>query len=211
MIKLSFDSCLLPILTFQTFRTRLTWGRSYRSVRRGRSCCSRCGLETRFFPQADGSSELRVRVYPDKVHIDSHEPELTADELTWGQHFWEQTWRAANDEERAQSGLAAVGRSFRSAARRVGRPRAQTAESRRPPAPIAPISRSTSPRAFRLRRRSRVVDARAGHARVAEPMDRARLQERAAGRERQGWSDPGPTGDRPRPIRHRLVRRSTGH
>ena len=51
-------------------------------------------LETRFFPQADGSSELRVRVYPDTVHIDSHEPELTADELTWGQHFWEQTWRA---------------------------------------------------------------------------------------------------------------------
>ena len=60
-------------------------------------------LETRFFPQADGSSELRVRVYPDKVHIDSHEPELTADELTWGQHFWEQTWRAATDEGRAKT------------------------------------------------------------------------------------------------------------
>jgi hypothetical protein len=29
-------------------------------------------LETRFFPLADGSSELRVRVYPDKIHIDSH-------------------------------------------------------------------------------------------------------------------------------------------
>ena len=60
-------------------------------------------LETRFFPQADGSSELRVRVYPDKVHIDSHEPELTADELAWGQHFWEQTWRAATDEGRAKT------------------------------------------------------------------------------------------------------------
>ena len=46
-------------------------------------------LETRFFQQADGSFELRVRVYPDKVHIDSHEPDLTADELTWGKHFWE--------------------------------------------------------------------------------------------------------------------------
>ena len=37
-------------------------------------------LETRFFAQADGSSELRVRVFPDTVHIDSHEPELTEDE-----------------------------------------------------------------------------------------------------------------------------------
>lgn len=60
-------------------------------------------LETRFFLQADGSSELRVRVYPDRVHIDSHEPALTADELTWGQHFWEQTWRAGHDEERTKA------------------------------------------------------------------------------------------------------------
>src|SRR6266545_1226236 len=59
-------------------------------------------LETRFFPRNDGSIELRVRVYPDKVHIDSHEPGLTTDELTWGRHFWEQTWRAADDEERAR-------------------------------------------------------------------------------------------------------------
>src|SRR5437870_782682 len=60
-------------------------------------------LETRFFPLADGSSELRVRVYPDKVHMDTHEPELTAAELTWGQHFWEQTWRAGNNEERRKT------------------------------------------------------------------------------------------------------------
>src|SRR5262249_48633185 len=55
-------------------------------------------LETRFFTLADDSSELRVRVYPDTVHMDSHEPGLTADELTWGQHFWEQTWRAGFDK-----------------------------------------------------------------------------------------------------------------
>ena len=60
-------------------------------------------LETRFFPLADGSVELRVRVYPDKIHMDTHEPELTADEITWGQHFWEESWRAANDEERAKT------------------------------------------------------------------------------------------------------------
>jgi|APLak6261663543_1056040.scaffolds.fasta_scaffold00221_6 hypothetical protein len=60
-------------------------------------------LETRFFLKADGSSELRVRVYPDKIHIDTHETGLTADELTWGQHFWEQTWRAGDDEERRKA------------------------------------------------------------------------------------------------------------
>ena len=60
-------------------------------------------LETRFFPQTDGSVELRVRVYPDQVHLDSHEPGLTSDEITWGRHFWEQTWRAGNDEERRKA------------------------------------------------------------------------------------------------------------
>ncbi|HKV34593.1 MAG TPA: hypothetical protein VJP89_09735, partial [Pyrinomonadaceae bacterium] len=60
-------------------------------------------LETRFFAQPDGSSELRVRVYPDKVHVDTHEPALTDEEVTWGKHFWEQTWRAASDEERAKA------------------------------------------------------------------------------------------------------------
>lgn len=56
-------------------------------------------LETRFFSQDDGSQELRVRVYPDKVHIDTHEPELTDDEITWGHHFWNQTWKAGSNKE----------------------------------------------------------------------------------------------------------------
>jgi hypothetical protein len=56
-------------------------------------------LETRFFPQADGTAELRVRVYPDQAHFDTHEPELTEQELLWGKHFWEQTWRAGRNEE----------------------------------------------------------------------------------------------------------------
>lgn len=60
-------------------------------------------LETRFFPQPAGGFELRVRVYPDQVHIDAHEPDLTADELIWGKHFWEQTWRAGNDEARSKA------------------------------------------------------------------------------------------------------------
>lgn len=58
-------------------------------------------LETRFFLQPDGNYELRVRVYPDKVHIDSHETELTPAEAEWGRHYWDQYWRAGKqaDEE----------------------------------------------------------------------------------------------------------------
>ena len=56
-------------------------------------------LETRFFPQPNGGSELRVRVYPDRIHIDSHEAELTQAEKTWGQHYWTQISRAGNDTQ----------------------------------------------------------------------------------------------------------------
>lgn len=56
-------------------------------------------LETRFSPRNDGGADLRIRIYPDKVHIDTHEPELTEAEIQWGKHFWDQTWRAANDPE----------------------------------------------------------------------------------------------------------------
>ena len=45
----------------------------------------------------NGSIELRVRIFPDKIHLDSHEPDLTADEQTWGQHYWQQDWLAGND------------------------------------------------------------------------------------------------------------------
>ena len=93
-------------------------------------------LETRFFPQADGSSELRVRVYPDNVHIDSHEPALTSDELTWGQHFWEQTWRAVNDEERSKT-------AWRQLADRFDPPRA--AWIARALKPLNPEERPTAP------------------------------------------------------------------
>jgi hypothetical protein len=54
-------------------------------------------LETRFFTLTNGSIELRVRIFPDKIHLDSHEPDLTADEQTWGQHYWQQDWLAGND------------------------------------------------------------------------------------------------------------------
>src|SRR5215203_2274479 len=56
-------------------------------------------LETRYFATPPNGFELRVRVYPDTVHIDTHEPELTEQELAWGRHFWEQTSRAGQQED----------------------------------------------------------------------------------------------------------------
>jgi len=58
-------------------------------------------LETRFF-----GKELRVRIYPDKVHIDSHDPRLDADEMLWGQRFWELQWDDATKERNAWRMLA---------------------------------------------------------------------------------------------------------
>lgn len=49
-------------------------------------------LETRF-QIVNGQTDLLIRIYPDDIHIDTHEPELTSEELEWGRHYWEQAWR----------------------------------------------------------------------------------------------------------------------
>jgi hypothetical protein len=49
-------------------------------------------LETRFRDDA-----LVVRVYPDTVHVEDHEPELTEQEAAAGRRYWETTWRGGPD------------------------------------------------------------------------------------------------------------------
>ena len=39
-------------------------------------------------------------MYPDQIHIDAHDPRLSADELAWGSRYWELRWRAGDDVER---------------------------------------------------------------------------------------------------------------
>ena len=40
-------------------------------------------------------AQLLVRVYPDEIHLDSHQPGLTAAEVEWGRRYWELIWPAA--------------------------------------------------------------------------------------------------------------------
>lgn len=53
-------------------------------------------IETRFLPR-DEPTHLAIRIYPDDIHIDTHEPELTADEISWGRNYWFQVWRAGDE------------------------------------------------------------------------------------------------------------------
>ncbi|WP_123537426.1 hypothetical protein [Halosimplex salinum] len=56
-------------------------------------------LETRFEDVSDPNGpdvRLKVRVYPDDVHVDTHERELTDEEVRWGVHFWQQVWWASH-------------------------------------------------------------------------------------------------------------------
>lgn len=60
-------------------------------------------IETRFVGDA-GQRSLLVRVYPDELHVDTHEPELTPEELDAARLYWERLWRAGTtdpDAERA--------------------------------------------------------------------------------------------------------------
>ncbi|MEU5689952.1 hypothetical protein DEJ48_38910 [Streptomyces venezuelae] len=65
-------------------------------------------LETRFTPRdAVGARVLKIRIYPDDVHQDSHEPGLTAAESTGGKEFWAALWRAGRGVEGEQQRLTA--------------------------------------------------------------------------------------------------------
>ncbi len=55
-------------------------------------------LETRFVTEADGSVHLWVRVYPDALHLDAHDPLLSADEIARGKAFWTGTSQAGSDD-----------------------------------------------------------------------------------------------------------------
>src|SRR5262245_17034408 len=107
-------------------------------------------LETRFVRNESANAmELLIRVYPDKIHIDSHETLLTVAEREWGRHFWEQLWRAG--------GVAATEElAWRQLAERYGAGRAgwiarqmrPTNPNVRPQQPVPPETALAPPPAF---------------------------------------------------------------
>ena len=50
-------------------------------------------IETRSMP---GRAQLRVRIYPDDLHVDSHDPGLSDEERAAGEEYWNAVWAADN-------------------------------------------------------------------------------------------------------------------
>ena len=55
-------------------------------------------VQTRYVTRA-GKPQLLVRVYPDELHLDAHEPRLSAAEVAWGKKAWQLAWPATRDKE----------------------------------------------------------------------------------------------------------------
>ncbi|MFJ7249768.1 hypothetical protein ACIQWA_34740 [Kitasatospora sp. NPDC098652] len=100
-------------------------------------------LETRLGPDGGAPDTLRVRIFPDDVHIESHDPELTDGERQQGLRYWTAVWRAGRADDDRQNGarirLAAwdqlVGTLGAARARFVARVLAPQVDDR-PPQPL---------------------------------------------------------------------------
>ena len=57
-------------------------------------------LETRFTADATG---LRIRIFPEPIHEDHHEPELTAAERQAAEDYWRARWAAGENAEQARA------------------------------------------------------------------------------------------------------------
>ena len=42
------------------------------------------------------ASEVRIRVYPDALHVHTHEPELTDEEVERAQRYWLDRWQTSD-------------------------------------------------------------------------------------------------------------------
>jgi hypothetical protein len=92
-------------------------------------------IETRFFNNA---TELRVRVFPDQIHVDAHEPELTASERDAGMTYWRARFAAPDPSTRTTSPWETLSGS-------VGAPRAAWIVRALTPTNIAQLGQPVPP------------------------------------------------------------------
>ena len=69
-------------------------------------------VETRYADAAGGGRELLVRIWPDQVHVDAHDPRLTATEAEAGRQFWLADWRCGDDQERRRRAWRSLAERF---------------------------------------------------------------------------------------------------
>ena len=104
-------------------------------------------IETRFMDGGvNGGSELWLRVYPDQIAINSHEPELTDQEIADGKVYWDAVWRAGKPPADVEN----VKAPWRGLAARYGGPRAAWIALTMTPTnalqqPVAPTPDGASP------------------------------------------------------------------
>ncbi|MDT5235677.1 MAG: hypothetical protein QOF47_1664 [Mycobacterium sp.] len=67
-------------------------------------------IETRFSPDR---AALDIRIYPDQVHLDNHEPEFTDAELEGSQWYWQQRWPDLDDAAVADDAFGKLATRFR--------------------------------------------------------------------------------------------------
>ena len=69
-------------------------------------------LETRFHAVTAEKTELRIRIYPDTIHIDAHDRRLSAEEADWAERYWTEDWRAGDDETRRRAAWRMLAERF---------------------------------------------------------------------------------------------------
>ena len=69
-------------------------------------------VETRFVGDA-GQRSLLVRVYPDELHVDTHEPELRQEELDAARLYWDRIWRSGQDADADRAAFVDLARTSR--------------------------------------------------------------------------------------------------
>jgi hypothetical protein len=68
-------------------------------------------IETRFVGDA-GQRALLVRVYPDDLHVDAHEPELTLNEFDAARRYWDRVWHAGGNRDTERAAFVELARTL---------------------------------------------------------------------------------------------------